>query len=376
MTNKAKYIVSVLFLVFIGVFALLFWVVPKSDFSPKEKRYLQDMPEISYTALTDGSFETDFEDYINDHMVLRDTFMGINSYSNLLTFNNGSDGVYKCSDGYLINKPATDSRLDLNISVVSDFAKKTGIDTSLMVVPSTGYIMEDTLPLIHENYNDDEYYSKIQQGCESANITFVDLRNTFKSNKDKTQIYYRTDHHWTTQGAYLAYKNLCSLWGFKSKGEGTFKVEKCPDFYGTTYNTSGLWLNQGDTIEIWNNRLNSSTCEITVNGSTEEYSSMYFPENLQGADKYTVFLNGNNPVTTIKNPQNKGKEKLLVIKDSFSHCLAPFLSEEFSQVTLVDLRYYKKSVSEELCSENDFDKVLICYGMDNFLEDKDLAFLE
>jgi hypothetical protein len=103
---------------------------------------------------------------------------------------------------------------------------------------------------------------------------------------------------------------------------------------------------------------------------------MYFPENLQGADKYTVFLNGNNPVTTIKNPQNKGKEKLLVIKDSFSHCLAPFLSEEFSQVTLVDLRYYKKSVSEELCSENDFDKVLICYGMDNFLEDKDLAFLE
>ena len=48
---------------------------------------------------------------------------------------------------------------------------------------------------------------------------------------------------------------------------------------------------------------------------------MYFPKQLEGADKYTVFLNGNNPVTTIKNPDNKGKENLLVIKDSFSHSL-------------------------------------------------------
>ena len=115
-----------MFLAFIGVFAILFWVVPKSDFSPKEKRYLQTFPEVSATTLTDGSFESKFEDYINDHMVMRDAFMGINSYSNLIVLNNGSDGVYKCKNGYLINKPATNERLDLNLSVVSDFQQKTG----------------------------------------------------------------------------------------------------------------------------------------------------------------------------------------------------------------------------------------------------------
>lgn len=376
MTSKAKYIISVVFIAFIGVFALLFWVVPKEEFSEKEKRYLQEFPQISYTTLTDGSFETDFESYINDHMVLRETFMGVNSYSNLIMLNNGSDGVYKCSDGYLINKPASNRRLDLNLSVVSDFSEKTGIDTTVMVVPSTGYIMEDKLPAFHEAYNDDEYYSVIENFCKKKNLNYVDLRKTFKSNKDKTQIYYKTDHHWTTGGAYLAYKDLCTSWNFKSVNKDVFNIEKCSDFYGTTYNTSALWLNSSDKIEIWNNRLNNSTCEITVNGNTESYDSMYFSENLNGADKYTVFLNGNNPVTTIKNPKNKGGEKLLVIKDSFSHCLAPFLSENFSQVTLVDMRYYKKSVSEEICSKDDFDKVLICYSMDNFLEDKDLSFLE
>lgn len=376
MTSKSKYIISVIFVAFIGIFAVLFWVLPKSDFSPKEKRYLQGFPEISVQSLTDGTFETDFENYINDHMVLRDVFMGVNSYSNIAVLNNGSDGVYKCSDGYLINEPATDSRLDLNLSVTADFKDKTGIDTTVMIVPSTGYIMDDKLPLVHKNYNDDRYYNRIESFCQKNGLGFVDLRDTFNSHKNSTQIYYKTDHHWTTVGAYLAYQSLCEKWGIEVKETNGYIVEKTPDFYGTTYNTSGFWLNESDTIEVWKNRDNHSTCEITANGKTTAYKSMFFPKQLEGADKYTVFLNGNNPVTTVKNPDNKGKEKLLVIKDSFSHCLAPFLSEKFSQITLVDMRYYKKSVSEEIVKKDKFDKVLICMSMDNFLEDKDFAFLE
>lgn len=376
MTSKSKYIISVIFVAFIGIFAVLFWVLPKSDFSPKEKRYLQGFPEISVQSLTDGTFETDFENYINDHMVLRDVFMGVNSYSNIAVLNNGSDGVYKCSDGYLINEPATDSRLDLNLSVTADFKDKTGIDTTVMIVPSTGYIMDDKLPLVHKNYNDDRYYNRIESFCQKNGLSFVDLRDTFNSHKNSTQIYYKTDHHWTTVGAYLAYQSLCEKWGIDVKERNGYIVEKTPDFYGTTYNTSGFWLNESDTIEVWKNRDNHSTCEITANGKTTAYKSMFFPKQLEGADKYTVFLNGNNPVTTVKNPDNKGKEKLLVIKDSFSHCLAPFLSEKFSQITLVDMRYYKKSVSEEIVKKDKFDKVLICMSMDNFLEDKDFAFLE
>ena len=376
MTSKSKYIISVIFVAFIGIFAVLFWVLPKSDFSPKEKRYLQGFPEISVQSLTDGTFETDFENYINDHMVLRDVFLGVNSYSNIAVFNNGSDGVYKCSDGYLINEPATDSRLDLNLSVTADFKDKTGIDTTVMIVPSTGYIMDDKLPLVHKNYNDDRYYNRIESFCQKNGLGFVDLRDTFNSHKNSTQIYYKTDHHWTTVGANLAYQSLCEKWGIEVKETNGYIVEKTPDFYGTTYNTSGFWLNESDTIEVWKNRDNHSTCEITANGKTTAYKSMFFPKQLEGADKYTVFLNGNNPVTTVKNPDNKGKEKLLVIKDSFSHCLAPFLSENFYQITLVDMRYYKKTVSEEIVAKDKFDKVLICMGMDNFLEDKDFAFLE
>ena len=376
MTSKAKYITAVVFLLFIGIFATLFWIVPQSDFSPKEKRYLQSFPEVSAKNIFDGTFESEYESYIDDHMVMRDTFMAINSYSNLFMLKNGTDGVYYSLDGYLINKPVADSRLDLNLSVVADFKNKTGLDTSLMIVPSTGYIMENYSFGYTEKYRDDEYFDRIDKACKDNNMTMVDLRPAFKSEYTSNQLYYKTDHHWTTYGAFLGYNELCKSWNIEPKSFDEFEIEKVPNFYGTTYNTSGFWLNSPDTLEIWKNKSNKSTCEVTVNEETKKYDSMYFYDNLKGEDKYEVFLDGNHPITTVKNPANKNGEKLLIIKDSFSHCLTPFLSENFSEITLVDMRYYKKSVSEEVCKKTKFDKALICMSIDNFLQDKDFAFLE
>ena len=377
MTNKSKYFITIMFLAFIGVFAILFWVVPKSDFSPKEKRYLQTFPEVSATTLTDGSFETKFEDYINDHMVMRDAFMGINSYSNLLVLNNGSDGVYKCKNGYLINKPATNERLDLNLSVVSDFQKKTGIDTSLMIVPSTGYIMDNVLPHIHEKYNDDEYFKTINKYCSENNLSNIDLRTTFKANKDNTQIYYKTDHHWTTKGAYTGYQELCKALGITPIDDSTLKKDSYPDFYGTTYSSSGFWLTPPDNIEIWNNPKNSDRnifVKITEGANIKTSGSMYFTDHLKEDDKYPVFIDGNHALTEITNTNAKNGT-ILLIKDSFSHSLAPFLAENYSKVVLVDLRYYKESVSDLVSAYNP-EQVVVLYGIDNLATDTDIVWLK
>ena len=94
-------------------------------------------------------------------------------------------------------------------------------------------------------------------------------------------------------------------------------------------------------------------------------------ENLQKLDKYTVFLGGNHPLVRIENPNRTGK--LLVIRDSFSNCLGGFLAESFGEVTMVDLRYYKQPVS--LLAE-DSDRILVCYGLKNFLTDQNLVLLQ
>lgn len=72
---------------------------------------------------------------------------------------------------------------------------------------------------------------------------------------------------------------------------------------------------------------------------------MYFTDHLKEDDKYPVFIDGNHALTEITNTNAKNGT-ILLIKDSFSHSLAPFLAENYSKVVLVDLRYYKESVSD------------------------------
>ena len=104
-------------------------------------------------------------------------------------------------------------------------------------------------------------------------------------------------------------------------------------------------------------------------------NALVLPCHLNEDDKYPVFLDGNHALTKVKNGNAPANTRLLVIKDSFSHCFVPFLADNYSEILMVDLRYYKKPVSE-LAKNEHFGDVLILYGLDNLATDTDIAFLE
>lgn len=301
-----------------------------------------------------------------------------NAYFNLSVGNNGADGVYNCKNGYLINKPILDTdTLESNVQTIADFAKSVDVPVTVTLVPSTGYIANDVLPAVHDTYTDDEKIENAQKVLTESGADFVDLRSAFKNAyANGTQLYYKTDHHWTTTGAYTGYTEICKLLGITPADKSLFTVEKYNDFYGTTYSTSGFWLTQPDTIEIWNNKNNTEkniSVEIIEGDEKQDYHSMYFYNHLKEDDKYPVFIDGNHAMTRIKN-KNANGGKILLVKDSFSHCLAPFLAENYSEVILVDMRYYKNSISE-LAQQEKPDNILVLYGIDNLATDTDIAWL-
>lgn len=374
-----KYIPAVVFLIFIYGMALWFLFSPKTDYSSSEKRYLQKFPEVTAEKLLSGEFGSDFETFFADQFPQRNTWVGLNAYTALAEGNNGASGVYNCKDGYLINKPvSTDNNLDKNIGAVVDFAKTIDTPTTVMLVPSTGYIVDDVLPTFHDKYNDDEDISKISSTLSKEKIGFVDLRERFKSEyKNGSQLYYKTDHHWTTKGAYTGYQELCKTLGVTPIDDSTLKKENYPDFYGTTYSSSGFWLTPPDNIEIWNNPKNSDkniSVNITEGANKKTSGSMYFTDHLKEDDKYPVFIDGNHALTEITNTNAKNGT-ILLIKDSFSHSLAPFLAENYSKVVLVDLRYYKESVSDLVTTYNP-EQVVVLYGIDNLATDTDIVWLK
>lgn len=378
--NKiGKYIPAVVFLIFIYGMALWFLFSPKTDYSSSEKRYLQKFPDTNVEKVLSGDFGSEFETFFADQFPQRNTWVGLNAYTALAEGNNGAGGVYNCKNGYLINKPvSTENNLDKNIGAVADFAKSIDTPTTVMLVPSTGYIVDDVLPTFHDKYNDDEDISKISSTLSKDKIGFVDLRERFKSEyKNGSQLYYKTDHHWTTKGAYTGYQELCKALGITPIDDSTLKKDSYPDFYGTTYSSSGFWLTPPDNIEIWNNPKNSDrniSVKITEGANIKTSGSMYFTDHLKEDDKYPVFIDGNHALTEITN-SNAKNGTILLIKDSFSHSLAPFLAENYSKVVLVDLRYYKESVSDLVTTYNP-EQVVVLYGIDNLATDTDIVWLK
>lgn len=378
--NKiGKYIPAVVFLIFIYGMALWFLFSPKTDYSSSEKRYLQKFPDANVEKVLSGEFGSEFETFFADQFPQRNTWVGINAYTTLAEGNNGASGVYNCKNGCLINKPvSTENNLDKNISAVADFAKSIDTPTTVMLVPSTGYIADDVLPTFHDKYNDDEDISRISSTLSKDKIGFVDLRERFKSEyKNGSQLYYKTDHHWTTKGAYTGYQELCKALGVTPIDDSTLKKDSYPGFYGTTYSSSGFWLTPPDNIEIWSNPNNSSkniSVKITEGANIKTSGSMYFTDHLKEDDKYPVFIDGNHALTEITNTNAKNGTVLL-IKDSFSHSLAPFLAENYSKVVLVDLRYYKESVSD-LVTAYKPEQVVVLYGIDNLATDTDIVWLK
>lgn len=379
MKKAFKFFPTIIFIVFIFSMTILFFALPKKEYSSSEKRYLSEFPALTVDTFFSGDFGEDFEKYLSDHIAFRNFWVGLNSYYNYALGNPLSNGIYHCDNGYLINDPPVTDRLDLNIEVMAEFSEKSGLPSTLVLAPSTGYIANDVLPNKHIVYHDDSLFDETIKTLSESNISFVDVREDFKNAyKNGTQVYYKTDHHWTSEGAYLAYCALAKELSFTAKGESDYEVTSYDDFYGTTYSSSGFWFTKPDSIEVWESKsLKNADIEVSItdNGETTTHNSLFFLENLKNDDKYPVYLDGNHPYTIIKNNSLKNGKELLVIKDSFAHSLVPFLADHYSEIVMIDMRYYKQSVSE-LVEEIEFDHLLYIYSVDNLGTDTDIAWLE
>lgn len=382
MKNKiVKFLPALVFLLVTFGFCILFFLLPKSDFSVNEKRYLADTPKFSVENLIsgelvkeiDGDSEKGSVGYVADHFPFRSFFVGLNSYYNLGLGNTANSDYYFAKDGFIITKPYGTQRLDTNIRVINSFAEDKNV--TLCVVPSPGNILEDKLPKNHLSYKDDVVYETLSSQL-SEDVSYCDVNSVLKAMQEKGNApFYKTDHHWTTPAAYNAYVRLADNLGYIPATESDFKKELYSGFYGTTYSSSGYFLAQPDTIEVWSGKAEESvSVEIHELGEVKTSDSMFFESHLSEPDMYPVFLDGNHALVKIKNQKADGG-KLLVIKDSFAHALTPFLAENFSEIIMIDLRYYKENVTE-LCETEGIEDVLVLYSISNFCTDTSLAFLE
>ena len=336
------------------------YLLPKSDFSEMEKRYLAQLPALRWESVFSGDWSRLMNEYMSDRVPGRNLFVGIHAYLELFAGRQHLKDVW-LEDGKLVEAPvaADEAAISRNMHAINRLSETLGQPVHLMVVPSAGWAAGV------EGYTDQETLDVIYAAAGESVIA-VPVEDIYRG---RPELYYNTDHHWTSQGAHMGYMAFAQAAGRDARAAEDFTVTVAEGFQGSTYSRSALWLTPAETIELWQ----GSTRLTVTNGESEGvHEGIFYPERLEEADKYTVFLDGNHSIVRVSNPEKQGK--LLVIRDSYSNCLGGFLAESYGEVVLIDLRYYRQSVSE-LVKQEGFDNILVCYSCANFLTDTNLMLL-
>ena len=370
MTKRYSIFLTVLFCAFIGGIFAVSLLLPKQDFSELENRYLEPTPELSLETLQNGDFMEQAEDYAADHIVGRDFWVAVKAWCERLTGKRENNGVYFGADDTLINRvddPDMD-KLETDMGYVDDLAGSLSVPVYFGLIPTAAATWADKLP---EGAPTADELSIIDQLYFSTGANTIDMAGALAAHKDES-IYYRTDHHWTSLGAFYGANALFEAMGLEPLERNDYeKTTVSREFYGTIFSSSGVRWVKPDQIDTY---VPGDGVKVTsyFTGQPEQ-GSLYVDSFLDKKDKYSYFLGGNQPLCILTSRQTDAP-KVLVIRDSYSDSLAPFLTERFSEVHLFDLRYNRNSIRDYV-AEHDIDSVVVLYSFSNFAADKNLFLL-
>lgn len=340
-------------------------------YSPVEKRELQTRPEISITKVLDGRFQKKYESYLRDQFPGRDHWVSFQTDMELFMGKNEIHNVYIGKNHYLLEhyteKEFDPQQISKNLQALEKFVGKTkqNADVHVMMVPTKSWVLREKLPAFAPHYKEQKFYDALQQKLEKEDV-LISVEPVLDAHKEE-EIYYRTDHHWTTLGAWYAYEQYTKAVGGdlqRAQGKKKFRcISK--DFYGTTYAKIN-YARQADKIEIYEP---ADKLRVVYNMGEKKTKTLYDFSFLKTADQYSVFTGGNQAVLEITGGIKNGKT-LLLIKDSFANSILPFLAEDYEKLVVVDLRQLNVGGDRllEMFSPTD---ILILYNSAQFAQDKE-----
>ena len=360
MRNK---IITSFFCLLLAVSALAGLIVPDRYYSEREKRTLTQKPQFTVSNFISGEFADNLESYLTDQVPLRDGWVTAKTYMELAVGKRENGGVYIGKDKYLMDKFTSYSKKQLkaNANALAELQKKLaaeGISMDTLLVPVAAQVLTNKLP----TYAPTADYAAILQVLTDAGVDTVDVLSALAAHSGEN-IYYCTDHHWTSLGAYYAY---CAWRGVAPNADDWTQEVLCNNFRGTTWNKVPLPTVPAEDIAAW---YKHEYRAVSYNGGEYETNSIYERKYLSGSDQYAVFLNSNQAQTVIQGSGKSGK--LLLIKDSYGNTFSQFPVEDYAEVHVIDLRFFKGDVTE-YAKENGITDALVLYGVQNFVKDTNL----
>lgn len=378
--KKAKITILILFVGTLAAFFLISLIKPQKDFSDIENRALEQHPDIDLEDLLSGDYQKSYENYLNDQFIARDRWVDLAVDYEKLLGKKDVNGIYLGKDGYLLEKYSDGDfqklQVENNIAILSEFINRIS-DTygkehvDCLMVPGKAAALPQKLPAYAKPFDEQEIITQIADNLEHPE-ELLDLTEAMLTHEDE-YIYYRTDHHWTTLGAYYAYEAWCQKKNQEPLSQEDFEIEEvADDFYGTSYNKSHQKV-KPDSIMFFHGKAEQKV-HVNWNDGEQESDSWYKRSDLKGNDKYRAFFDGNTAKITVQTG-TENKKTLLLLKDSYANCFVPFLAGYYNKIVMIDLRYNPDLIDDIIADCGDITDVMILYNVEKFLQDEHVDLL-
>lgn len=338
-------------------------------FSETENRILAQRPEWSLENVLSGDYEKAYESYVTDQFVRRDTWVMMKTRMDILFQKKLINGVYLAEDGYLIQQhlpedypqELVDQRLDQLETLIERYPQ-----AKVMLVPTADNILTDKLPAFAVYYDQSRLLAQVEDRIGEERV--IDVFPILTEHKEE-QIYYKTDHHWTTLGAYYGYLQWTEAVGYWPRSFDPKDLVTVSDsFLGTLHSRINLPM-ESDAIQIFP-RTTSRKVEI-IYDYEKEADSFYESSYLETKNQYGYFLDDNHGIVEITTGYSAGGKELFLIKDSYANTIIPLLAPHYEKIYVLDLRYYNGSLFDLMDQYVTHNKVsvLVLYNCIHFLED-------
>ena len=368
-----RYPVLVVFTLFFAGLFLLDLATPDRTYSELENTTLSQRPALTQLSAKGlNSYFTAYTKYVKDQVFGRDNWISLQSaVETTLLQKEQSGGILLGREHMLFPRTygllsSEERTLPKNTAAVSSLCQRYPGKVNVLLAPAASVIYPENLPAHAPVLDEDTYLDQLSAAVEAAGGRFVDVRSTLEDHKGE-YIYYRTDHHWTSLGAYYAYSRLCDTLGLAPFDTAAHQALTAEGFYGTHYSKARNWNAVPDTITYYDlpNRLTIYSVTGAGQPAEGEVTGLYDTGKLDVYDKYAMFLHGNNGLSRI---EGEGTGRILVIKDSYANCFVPYLTANYAQIDVVDFRNYNYGL-DPLIADNDYDQILVLYSFDSFKSD-------
>lgn len=242
--------------------------------------------------------------------------------------------------------------------LASQLAGKSNV-YSVIAPTSMGIQFPSELKAYSHSDNEKESTAKIFSYLDNVKPVYV-FEEMMKHKNE--YIFYKSDHHWTALGAYYAYNAFCKAKGIAPNDISDYRTGSYDNFYGTYYDKSdkSKEFSKPDVVDVYYPLSKNATLTFTnTEGDTFKWSIISDVTNYPSGSKYCTFVGADNPYSVINNPDVHNGQSCVLIKDSFGNAFAPFLTDHYEKVYIIDYRYWKGNL-RKFAVENNVTDVIFC----------------